>query len=150
MTPAVAFVTSVLLAWLVAVLTGLLWWLNARRTMRLVVAFAVQALADGLDDLAGDAARQEAERCRQLCAAVLRLLLAAPVGVGGLGGVAGGHGLDPLAHRQALSLRRAEHLRLHLGPDADGEARVLGLVPEPGRRLAPGHRSHLLPGWRTG
>lgn len=78
MTPATAFVLGVLAAWLVAVLTGLLWWLDARRTMRLVVAFAVQALADGLDGLAaalgGDAARQEVDRCRQLCAAVLRLV----------------------------------------------------------------------------
>ncbi len=76
--PALAFLVGVLLAWLVALLAAVLWWLDMRRTMRLVVGFAVQALADGLDDLIlllEDAEpRQQADRCRQLCAAVLRLV----------------------------------------------------------------------------
>jgi len=78
-TPALAFVLGVLAASLVAVVAALLWWADHRRTMRLVLGFAVQSLAGALEELlallpAHGAAAEQAGRCRDLCAAVLRLV----------------------------------------------------------------------------
>ena len=75
---ALALVLGVVAAGLIALLVAALWWADHRRTMRLVLWFAVQSLTGALEELlallpAEAEAAQQAGRCRDLCAAVLRL-----------------------------------------------------------------------------
>lgn len=63
----------------VAVGVGLLWWMEHRRKLGLVLGFAVQALSDSLGHLAEVAPERgplgdQVQRCRELCAAILRLV----------------------------------------------------------------------------
>jgi hypothetical protein len=76
---ALAFVLGVVAAGLIALLAAVLWWADRRRTTQLVLGFAVQSLAGALEELlallpAEGEAAQQARRCRDLCAAVLRLV----------------------------------------------------------------------------
>jgi len=78
-TPALAFVLGVLAAWLVAVVAALLWWLDRRRLMQAVIGFSVRALAGALEELvarlpAEGALAEQARGCRDLCAALRRLV----------------------------------------------------------------------------
>ena len=76
---ALAFILGVVCAGLIALVAALLWWADHRRTLRLVLGFSVQSLAGALEELGGllpaeGAATEQAGRCRDLCAAILRLV----------------------------------------------------------------------------
>ena len=76
---ALAFMLGVVAAGLIALVAALLWWADHRRIMRLVLGFAVESLAAAFEELLTllprhGAAAEQAGRCRDLCAAVLRLV----------------------------------------------------------------------------
>ena len=78
-TPALAFVLGVVAAWLVALIAVLLWWADRRRLLRGVVAFSLRGLARSLEELGADlpaegSLAQQARGCRELCAALLKLV----------------------------------------------------------------------------
>lgn len=76
---ALAFILGVVCTGLIALVAALLWWADHRHTLRLVLGFSVQSLAGALEELrtllpAEGTAAEQAARCRDLCAAVLRLV----------------------------------------------------------------------------